>query len=150
MVPPSVTTPAACTRASSRPTHSRTRSVPKPPVSSLTAVTPSVPQAAAAVLAGAVRVGEWGDDQVAGPEVLHLRPGLLDHADELVAHLTGVVGQRGGLVRPQVAAAHAADHDADDRVGGILDLRVGDVLDADVAGLVQESGAHGGVPFVDC
>src|SRR5207245_5056176 len=77
-------------------------------------------QAAAAVLACVVRVGERGDDQVPGLDVLHLGPGLLDHAGELVAHLAGVVGVRVGLVGPQVATAYAAEHDADARVGGIL------------------------------
>jgi hypothetical protein len=74
--------------------------------------------------------------------VLHGGAGLLDHADELMAHVPRVVGERLGLVRPQVAAADAARHDADHRIRRLLDLRVLDVLDAYVAGLVKECRAH--------
>ena len=59
-----------------------------------------------------------------------------------MTHVAGVIGERLGLIRPQVAAADGAQHDADHRIGGLLDLRVADVLDADVAGLVQECRAH--------
>ena len=46
----------------------------------------------------------------------------------------------------QVAAADAGRGDADQGVGGLLDDRVGDVLDADVAGAVHECCAHDDFP----
>src|SRR5206468_2567583 len=46
------------------------------------------------------------------------------------------------VVRPEVAAADAGADDADDRVGGLDDRRVGDVLDPDVAGAVHDGCAH--------
>jgi hypothetical protein len=100
-------------------------------------------QAPAAVLAGVVGVDERDHGQVAGLDAGHLRSGLLDHAEELMTYLTRVVGVRLGLGRPQVAAADGGQHDADHRVGGLADLRILDVLDADVAGLVQKCRAHG-------
>ena len=51
----------------------------------------------------------------------------------------------------QVAAADAGGGDPHQGVGGVLDDRVGDVLDPDVACLVHERCAHGMVllRFVD-
>ena len=47
------------------------------------------------------------------------------------------------LVRPQVAAADAGAGDADQRVGGLDEPGVGDVLDPDVAGAEHDGCAHG-------
>ena len=49
-------------------------------------------------------------------------------------------------VGPQVRAADAGGHEADDYVAGLLDRRVLTLLDADVAGGVQHGSTHG-VPF---
>src|SRR4051794_35283019 len=45
-------------------------------------------------------------------------------------------------VRPQVAAADAGGGDADERVGGLFDPGVGNVLDSDVAGAVHGGRSH--------
>lgn len=65
-------------------------------------------QPCAAVFAGAVAVGERGHHHVPRLDGGHLRAGLLDHAQELVAHLPRVLGQRLGLVGPQIAAADSS------------------------------------------
>ena len=50
-------------------------------------------------------------------------------------------------IRPEVAAADAGAGDADDGIGRFFDRRVGDVLDADVAGGVHHSRSHLALPF---
>ena len=67
---------------------------------------------------------------------------VLDDADELVAHPLAGLARLHRLVRPEVAAADAGAGDADERVGGLDQARVGDVLDPDVAGAVHDSCAH--------
>ena len=99
-------------------------------------------QAGAAELAGAARDGERRDDEVARLHGRDVGADLLDDADELVADRTaGLVG-RGRVVRVQVAAADAGAGHAHERVGGLLDGRVGGVDDADVAGAVDVGGSH--------
>jgi hypothetical protein len=124
----------------------------------LTAVDPveSVPAAVAAgdvqplgaVVAGVVAVGEGGDDQVAGLQAGHVRTGLLDDAEELVSHGTSGAGGGHGPVGPQVAAAHTGRDRAHDGIGGVHDLRIGPVLDADIAGSIHHCGTHEGAPNV--
>ena len=59
---------------------------------------------------------------------------LLDDAHRLVAEDVALVHERAEhLVEVQVGAADAARGDADDRVGRLLDRRVGDRVDANVA-----------------
>ena len=73
-------------------------------------------------------------------------PDGLDDADGLVAHALARRRLGPRLVRPEVAAADAGAGDADDRVGRVDDRGVGDVLDANVAGLVHDGCTHGGLP----
>jgi hypothetical protein len=100
-------------------------------------------QALAAELAGAVGDRERGDDQVALLDGGHRRAGVLDDADELVAHPCGTVCRGHRAVRPQVAAADARGGDADERVSGLLDHRIRHILDADVAGGANRTGDPG-------
>jgi hypothetical protein len=95
----------------------------------------------AAVRARAVAERERRDHEIALRNVAHLRADVLDHADELVPdrprrerRLTAVV--------PQVRPAHARQDDPDDRVGRLLDHRIGPLGNRDRAGLVEDSGAH--------
>jgi hypothetical protein len=99
-------------------------------------------QALAAVLAGPVGVGERRDDQVALLHDGHVGAGVLDHAEELVPHSCRPIRSGHGVVRVQVAAADAGPHHADQGVGGLLDDRIRDVLDTDVAGCVHERCSH--------
>jgi len=96
----------------------------------------------AAELAGVVGDRERGDDQVALLDGGDLRADLFDDADELVPHPGGAVAGTHRVVGMQVAAADAGGGDAHQGVGGLLDLAVGDVLDADIACLVHQCCAH--------
>lgn len=51
------------------------------------------------------------------------------------------------MVGVQVAAADAGPDDAHERVGRLLQRRVGNVLDADVTGAVHQGGSHGCPPW---
>src|SRR5947209_9880402 len=74
-----------------------------------------------------------------------------------MAHrLTGLAGLH-RRVRPQVAAADAPASDPHDRVAGLDDRRIRDVLDADIAGAMHHSCSHavsfqfvGSVPAKTC
>ena len=91
-------------------------------------------QAVLAHEAMSARDVERHDDAIADREIVDPRADGLDDAHRLVAeHVTGVEKRPHHLVEVQVRAAQAGRGDADDRVGRLLDGRVGDVVDADVA-----------------
>ena len=92
--------------------------------------------------AGAVGERKRHDDDVAGVQGPHIRAHVFDDSDCLVAHDPCAVGRDERLVRPEVGAADAGSGDPDHRVGRLLDGRVGDVLDADVARCVHDGAAH--------
>ena len=71
-----------------------------------------------------------------------------DHAEELVADPLAGLPLPVPPVRPEVGAAQGGRHDPDHRVGGQLHLGVGHVLDPDVAGPLEHSGAHTPGPYV--
>ncbi len=71
------------------------------------------------------------------------RADLLDDSDALVADRRPGVDVVVAAVGPQVRAADASRDHLHDRVGGLLDGRVGDLLEADVAGCVDRRGSHG-------
>src|SRR2546422_533390 len=70
-----------------------------------------------------------------------------DDADRLVAHAAGGLARLHQLVRPEIAAADAGAADGDERVGRLDQAGVGDVLDADVAGAVQDGCSHRDLPL---
>ena len=72
----------------------------------------------------------------------HLGAGFDHDADELVPHAPAGLARLHRLVRPEVAAADPGAGDGDDGVGRLDQLRVGHVLDADVAGAVHDCRAH--------
>ena len=65
------------------------------------------------------------------------RADVLDDADELVADRAGLE-RRVAAVVPEVRAADAGQHDADDRVGRLDDDRVAPVAALDAAGFDEE------------
>ena len=72
----------------------------------------------------AIALGDVGD----------LGADLLDDAHRLVAEDVALAHERAeDLVEVEVGAADAGRRDADDRVGRVLDARIGDGVDADVA-----------------
>ncbi len=117
-------------------TAAHTGCVPEP------AVTAGGLQALAAEVAGVVLPRERGHDQVTGLDGGHVLAGLFDEAEELVAHRRALLGNRHAVVRVQVAAAHAGQHDPDEGVGGLLQDRVGHVDHAYVAGTEHVGGTH--------
>src|SRR2546430_31128 len=115
------------------PTHSRVASTPTPSVMCMTASVAASPRSTmmsvapnhaavdaargptgAAVHARAVAVVERSDDEVPPCDAVHLRPDLLHHTNELVADRRAlrVVGL--ATVIPEIGAADARQHDADD------------------------------------
>ena len=101
-----------------------------------------------AVRAGAVAVGEGGDDDVALVERADLGADVLDHADELVADRPVRLVGRLAPVEPQVRAADAGEHDAHDGVGRLDDLGIGALGDFDLAGLDEDCCTHSLAAFL--
>src|SRR5450830_1844716 len=97
----------------------------------------------ATVHARVVADREGRDHELAGAHRTDVRTDLLDDPDELVADPVRLLGGPDPAVRPEVGAAHARCHDAHDRVGRQDDAGVGDRLEADVEGAVDDGGAHG-------
>jgi hypothetical protein len=91
-------------------------------------------QILAAEVTGVVGPDERGDHQVAGLEPGHLGTDVFDDPEELMTHGAALVGGRHAVIGMQVAAADRRPQHADHSVGGLVELRVGPVLDADVAG----------------
>src|SRR4051812_44001981 len=92
--------------------------------------------------ARAVGVGERHDDEIAGLDRADIPPDLLDNADRLVTHDPRTVVRLEVLVGPEVGAANAGTRDADHPIGRRLDLRIGDVLDPNVACRIHHCAAH--------
>jgi hypothetical protein len=96
--------------------------------------------------AGAVRISEGHDHDLATLDPLDVAADVLDDADRFVAHALPL-DVRAPVVGPQIAAADAGTGDADHRVGGFDDRGVGDVLDGDVVCLVHDRCTHVSLPF---
>ena len=94
--------------------------------------------------AGAVGPHERRDDEVAGLHGSNLVADSLDGSNELVPHRTTGLGRLHRLVRPEVAAADRGARHGDKGVSRLDKVRVGDVLDANVAGAVHEGCTHVG------
>ena len=101
-------------------------------------------QAALAHPAVPARDVERDDDAVADPEVPRLGADLLDHAHRLVTQDVARVEEHPEhAVQVQVGAADRGRRDAHDRVGGLLDPRVGHVLDAHLLASLPGQCSHG-------
>ena len=85
-------------------------------------------EARATELTDSTRDREGCDHEVARRDGGDVGTDLLDHADQLVPDRAAVCGDRRGVVRVQVAAAHAGAGHAHQRVGGLLELRSGAVI----------------------
>jgi hypothetical protein len=79
-------------------------------------------QALAAEGAGAVREREGHHDQITLLDVADLGADVLDDADRLMAHRPPGLAPLQGCVGPQIAAADAGAGDAEDGVGGLLEV----------------------------
>ena len=67
----------------------------------------------------------------------------LDDADELVTDAPGSVDLGQSAVGPEVRAADAGRHDADDGIAVLDQLGGVDVVESDVTGRVENGGSHG-------
>ena len=99
-------------------------------------------QAFLAEHAGAVRERERHHDHVAELDRVYGAADLLDDADRLVPHHARTVARLQRLVGPEVGAADAGARHSDHGIGWLLDRRVGNVLDANIAGCVHHCSAH--------
>src|SRR5215211_3583637 len=105
--------------------------------------------AAPALLAFAAENRERHDDAVADLErALGLRADLHDLAHELVADDVAVLHPwHVAVVEIQVRAADGTGRHPDDSVAGVLDLRIRDLVAADVGGVVPNQGFHRRAPL---
>jgi hypothetical protein len=99
-----------------------------------------------AVAAGDV---ERHDHAIADAQMLgRLEPHFLDDAHGLVAEDVALFEEGSeDLVEMQVRAAQAARRDADDRVSGLFDRRIGDRVNADVAPSMPRECLHDGARY---
>jgi hypothetical protein len=96
----------------------------------------------ATYLAGVVGREEAADDELPPLDSLHLAADLLDDTDVLVPDRPRLVDRLNSAIRSEVGSANAGRGKSNDRVGGLLNLRVGPVVDANVAGRVQNCSSH--------
>src|SRR2546421_4294621 len=129
---------ALCLRAPYRPALAAV-----PPVQAVPAAVPAGRvQPLAAEVAGVVRPDERRHDEVAPLEAGHVGAGVLDDAEELVAHGPALRRCRHRRVGPQVATADRGAQDAYHGVAGSLDARIGPVLHAYVTDAVHDGCSH--------
>ena len=99
--------------------------------------------AGAAVAAIAAGDGRRHHDAVALAQVAHVLAALLDDADRLVTEdRSGLHAGKRAADEVQVGAADGARGDADQRIGGLVDLRLADRLEANVADALENDGFH--------
>ena len=92
--------------------------------------------------AGPARGTKAAEHPLADRYPLDLRAGREDRADELVADREALLDRDAAVEDVQVRAADAARLDLHDRVVGTLDLRLGDLLHANLAWGLKGDGAH--------
>src|SRR4051794_27245169 len=101
--------------------------------------------AAPALLAFAAGDGERDDDAVALAQLaVDPRAGLDDLAHHLVAHDVAGQDRRDEVMKEmEVRATDRAARHFDDRIPGVLDLRIGDAIAPDILFAVPDQCAHG-------
>jgi hypothetical protein len=97
--------------------------------------------------AGVVAVQEPSDDELPGSNGADLVADVFDDPHVLVADGSRLGDVGDAAVAPQVGPADAGGDGTDDGVGGFDDGWFGSVFDADIAGSVDDSGAHRGFSF---
>jgi hypothetical protein len=79
-----------------------------------------------------VRNAEGSDDELARFHGLDRGTDLLDNSAILVAHRRGLGRALDTSIRPQIGTAHACCGKSDDGVGGIENLGIGSLFEADI------------------
>ena len=100
-----------------------------------------------AVAAGAAGQVERHRHAVADLDPVHPRPHLFDDAHVLVPEHHTRLQRRPPLVGVQVRPADVRGRDADDRIAGLLDLRVVDVLNRKLERPLEHDSLHRPTPF---
>src|SRR5205823_420673 len=93
-------------------------------------------------LAGMVGYDKRAYDEVSNFNGSYVGADLLHDADVLVAHRSRCRNRLDAAVGPQVGSAHARRCHPDNRVCRVEDLRVFTLLEAHIAGRVQDSSSH--------
>src|SRR6516165_4631700 len=100
-----------------------------------------------AVGAGVVGGGKRADDKLPRLERLNRAAHFLDDAAIFVTHRRGPLDRLKAAIGPQVRPAHARGRNSDHRIGRLDDLRSFAVLNADVAGAVENGSFHDLSPY---
>src|SRR6202035_1467321 len=82
------------------------------------------------------------EDAVAGLDARYVRPGVEHRADKLVADRESGLDLHAPVVDVEVRAADARRLDPDDRVAGVLECRLGPIVDPNLAGGLEGDGSH--------
>jgi hypothetical protein len=92
---------------------------------------------------GAVRVGEWHSYAIADLDNPDISADGLNNPDGLVPHrATAVTNRFLTAVRPEVTAADSGANDADNSVDRFDQAGIGDVLDSNIAGVIEDGCTH--------
>ena len=85
---------------------------------------------------------ERHDNEIAALNRSNVCADVFNHTYRFVPHHATSVAALHFLIWPQIAAANARSRDANDSISRLNDLRVGHVLDPNVAGAIHHSCAH--------
>src|SRR5437867_2145082 len=92
--------------------------------------------------AGVVRGEERADNELARLDVPDRAADLRDDAAVLVPHRPRLIDRLNAAVGPQVGSAHAGGRKPDDSIRRLDDRRFGALLEAHVAGGVDDCSSH--------
>jgi hypothetical protein len=95
-----------------------------------------------AEFAGIVTPGKGCDHRLAGADVQDLRAYFFNDADELVAYLASQARFGDAPIKPKIRTTDGGSSNTDDRIARLLNGRIGDVLESDVARTVIDRGFH--------
>ena len=87
----------------------------------------------------AVGERERHDNEIAAFNRSNVCADVFDHTYRFVPHHAASVAMLHFLIRPQIAPANARSGDADDSISRLDDLRIGHVLDPNVASAIHHS-----------
>src|SRR6266545_5235846 len=90
----------------------------------------------------AVRERERHDNEITAFNRSNVCANVFDHTDRFVPHHATAIAALHFLVRPQIAPANTRSCHTNDSVSRLDDLRIGHVLDPNVASAIHHSCAH--------
>jgi hypothetical protein len=90
----------------------------------------------------AVGERERHDNEITTLNRSNVRADVFHHTYRFVPHYAAGVAALHFLIRPQIASANARSGDTNDSISRLDDLRIGHVLDANVASAIHHGCAH--------